>query len=232
MLEVYGWKDGVVLDTPEAEVVAVESPMMDAFDRVHAFGATFGFVVGGQNALLRRHDGFAFPVPAGTFFVIDPLAAELTNPGGRILLITRKGADFPFALGTVEKVGRLRYIDGCTDSLLVPAWKLGEACLNHLHIPPGVEQTMHTHPSDRIGVVFGGHGQCVTPEGTVDLVPGMIWRIPADGLHRFRTEREGVDIVAFHPDSDFGPTDDDHPMLRKTFVGGVSATQLDDIRTR
>lgn len=47
-----------------------------------------------------------------------------------------------------------------------------EPSMNLLHIPPGIEQTMHTHPSDRIGVVVSGAGQCVTPEGLVDLVPG------------------------------------------------------------
>ena len=232
MLETYEWTDGIIIDTPESEVVAVERPMLDVFTSLRSHGATFGYVVDGSNAILRRDDGYTFSVPAGTFFAVNPLLFELTNPGGKILLITSKGADFPFTIGAVEPVGRLRYIDGCTDSLLVPPWRMGEACLNHLHIPPGVEQTMHTHPSDRIGVVFGGYGQCVTPEGIKDLYPGMIWRIPADSLHRFRTEGDRLSIVAFHPDSDFGPTDEAHPMLNRTFVDGVSATHLDEIRTR
>ena len=143
-------------------------------------------------------------------------------------------ADSPFQIGgPIERLGRLRYIDGCTDSLLIPPWRRGEACLNLLHIPPGVEQTMHTHPSDRIGVVVSGRGQCVTPAGSTELEPGVLWRIPAEGLHRFRTEGEALRIVAWHPDSDFGPTDEDHPMLRKTFVGDISAAdpRLAHIRT-
>lgn len=232
MLEQFKWSEGIVLDTPEVEVVATQRSSMDCLALLTAQGATFGYVVDGSNAILRRFGGYGYPIMSGSFFVIDPMRFELTNPGGRILLITRKGANFPFTLGTVERVGRLRYIDGCTDSLIIPPWKLGEACLNHLHIPPRVEQTMHTHPSDRIGVVFDGYGECVTPDGSVDLKPGLIWRVPAGAPHRFRTGEESLDIVAFHPDSDFGPTDEAHPMLNRTDVGGVSARDLPDIHTR
>lgn len=233
MLETFGWTGGVVFSAQHATVVASITPEWDLLSGLAEPGAFFGYVVDGQNAVLR-HAGVAFPLRPGMFFAVNTGSATLTNPGGRILLIYQAKADFPFQIGgPIENMGRLRYIDGCTDSLLVPPWRLGEACLNHLHIPPGVEQTMHTHPSDRIGVVVRGRGQCVTPEGATDLVGGMIWRIPADGLHRFRTEGYPLDIVAWHPDSDFGPTDDDHPMLRKTFVDGVSATSPDlvDIRT-
>jgi len=27
-----------------------------------------------------------------------------------------------------------------------------------------------------------------------------------------------MDIIAYHPDSDFGPTDIDHPMLNRTYI--------------
>jgi hypothetical protein len=48
----------------------------------------------------------------------------------------------PFALGgPCEAFGRLRYIDGCSDSLLVGPAVRGDPCLNHLHFPPGVSQT-------------------------------------------------------------------------------------------
>lgn len=60
--------------------------------------------------------------------------------------------------GPIEDRGRLRYIDGCTDTLLIPPWRRGEACLNLLHLPPGIEQTMHTHPSDRAGMTVRGAG--------------------------------------------------------------------------
>jgi hypothetical protein len=150
--------------------------------------------------------------------------------------------------GFLEDEGRLKYIDGCTDSLLIPPVKLGDPCLNHLHFPPNIEQTMHTHPSHRIGMVARGNGRCVTPFGDLPLTEGMIFVIKehqdgatakaADGKsyptgsHCFFTDQENMDVIAFHPDSDFGATDVDHPMINRTIVDGVSASQLKDIQTK
>ena len=36
-------------------------------------------------------------------------------------------------------------------------------------------------------------------------------------------------VVAFHPDSDFGPTHEVHPMINRTIVEGVPASQLNSI---
>jgi len=41
-----------------------------------------------------------------------------------------------------------------------------------------------------------------------------------------------MDVIAFHPDSDFGATDIDHPMINRTIVDGVSANQIEEIRTK
>lgn len=231
MLETFHWTHGVVFSAPHVTVLAARDPEWNLLDGFAEPGAVFGFVVDGENTTLRRQGG-PCSLPPGSFFVVNTASAELCSPGGRILLIYQPRADFPFQIGAIERMGRLRYIDGCRDSLLVPPWRRGEACLNHLQIPQGVEQTMHTHPSDRIGVVVRGGGQCVTPDGVTNLVPGMIWRIPANSLHRFRTPERPLDVVAWHPDSDTGPTDDDHPMINRTLVAGVSAAEIDAIRTR
>ncbi len=130
--------------------------------------------------------------------------------------------------GPVEPEGRLKYIDGCTDSLLLPPWKKGEPCLNHLHFPPGIDQTMHTHPSVRLGVVVNGYGECITPESKVPLEPGMTWIIEPEQQHKFRTTDQVLDVLAYHPDSDYGPEDESHPMLNRTLIDGVSAA--DDAR--
>ena len=82
--------------------------------------------------------------------------------------------------GPVEQVGRLKYIDGCTDSLLIPPVRKGDPCLNHLHFPIGINQTMHTHPSIRIGLVYRGAGDCITPWGMCpleELTACFRWRI-------------------------------------------------------
>ena len=39
-------------------------------------------------------------------------------------------------------------------------------------------------------------------------------------------------VIAYHPDSDFGPTHEVHPMINRTIVDGVSARLIEKIRTR
>jgi hypothetical protein len=137
--------------------------------------------------------------------------------------------------GPIESTGRLRYIDGCTDSLLIPPVKKGDPCLNHLHFPENITQTPHTHPSVRAGVVLRGSGMCIVPDDhrqAVALLPGCVFVIPTDSLHSFNTQKDGqMDVIAFHPDSDIGVTDDDHPMVNRTIVDGISAKLIPEIRT-
>jgi mannose-6-phosphate isomerase-like protein (cupin superfamily) len=161
---------------------------------------------------------------------IKPVGANIS----RGTVISRLGWLGMFTIGgPLEERGRLRYIDGCTDSLLVPPVRLGDPCLNGLWFPMGTEQTSHTHPSVRIGMVVRGRGQCVTPSGVQDLRPGMVFVIHAEGEHRFRTEHDaGLTVVAWHPDSDTGPTDVDHPMVNRTMVAGVSAAAMPELQTR
>ena len=71
--------------------------------------------------------------------------------------------------------GRLNYIDGCTDTLLVPPVKMGDACLNVLYFPSNTHQTRHYHPSIRTGVIISGEGECHTSDGVLPLVPGSIF---------------------------------------------------------
>jgi len=146
---------------------------------------------------------------------------ELTISGGRGFVVSQLGAHGVFHLGgPLEPQGRLEYIDGCSDSLIIPPPVKGDACLNMLHVPPGIDQTPHTHPSFRLGMIVAGSGICRTAAGDCQLKPGMLWTIRPDGLHSFHTAGSGLRLVAFHPDSDFGPTRDDHPMLNRSHVDG------------
>ncbi|MBI2373143.1 MAG: cupin domain-containing protein [Deltaproteobacteria bacterium] len=148
--------------------------------------------------------------------------------GGRALLIVAKDQPPPLRQlgGPIEPTGRLRYIDGCSDTLLVCPSVRGQACLNHLHVPPGTHQSAHTHPSDRIGVIVRGRGSCVLPsarrgEGTarhIPLEPGLPFWIAPLALHCFETSEESLDVLTWHPDSDFGPTHEDHPMINRTYL--------------
>lgn len=178
-------------------------------------GAThFGFVHSGR-ATLRCESG-TFQLGPGMYFAA-PGAAEIE--GGAGIAISRLHyAGFFHLGGPVEDRGRLRYIDGCTDSLLIPPVMQGDACLNLLHLPPRTKQTQHTHPSIRVGLIIRGEGHCVTPEERIALTPGQVFAIRPEGLHSFHTEESELLVLAYHPDSDFGPTHENHPMVNRTII--------------
>lgn len=121
--------------------------------------------------------------------------------------------------GPYEKSGRLQYIDNCTDSLLVPPVKKGDPCLNMLYFSKNILQTTHTHPSFRVGMVLGGEGLCLTEDKKIPLKQNDFFYIPPNQQHSFSSHAEkGLVVLAFHPDSDFGPTDEVHPMINRTIL--------------
>lgn len=179
-------------------------------------GATaFGMVTTGQTQL-RDAETRVFDLNAGMFFVLPD--GGVARGGSGLVIAWASYQGLRQIGGPLEATGRLRYIDGCSDTLLVCPPRLGDPCLNHLHIPPRTDQTPHTHPSMRIGVILRGTGECRTPDGSYPLEPGMGWYIPTGCLHSFFTQDEALDVIAWHPDSDFGPRDDDHPMINRTQI--------------
>jgi len=187
----------------------------------------FGFVQSGE--LLLEVGSKQFPLFPGMYFSAAGKVVLRKTAGKASLGIVMSQANYQgmFQIGgPVESTGRLHYIDGCSDTLLISPVRKGEACVNFLNLPPGTNQTFHTHPSFRFGIVFKGNGFCDANHGSTPLCPGKVFFIPTDGKHRFRTEQESLSVIAFHPDSDFGPDDDNHPMVNKTMLDGVSASKL------
>ncbi len=223
----FDWKTGKIADCDPNFPTTLHAWDGEALDLHQPDTAFFGIVQDGE-AVLECASG-SFTLKPGMYFSFNDQAHI---SGGRGIVIARDRARGFFMIGgPVEEKGRLKYIDGCTDSLLIPPVRMGDACLNLLYFPPGIDQTSHTHPSDRIGVVFSGRGECVTPEGVIPLEPGVMFRIPFEGHHKFRTSDSEMRVIAYHPDSDFGPQDEDHPMINRTMVDGVSANKIDKIRT-
>ena len=224
----YGWHSGKLADCDPNFPTDLYAWHSEERLTVGSGATHFGFVVEGP-ATLTAEAG-TFTLKTGMYFSVP---GEMIVRGGRGIVMSRREHSAFFSVGgPVEARGRLRYIDGCTDSLLIAPIRRGDPCLNLLYFPQGIDQTEHTHPSDRIGCIYRGRGQCVTPDGVVELEPGMIFRIHADGPHKFRTLK-GADmaVIAYHPDSDFGPTDQVHPMINRTMVGGVSASKVAAIHT-
>ncbi len=182
----------------------------------------FGFVFSGT-ANLTSESG-SFVLREGMYFSV---AGPFSIRGGSGLFIMTPPTFRGFFMlgGPVEDRGRLRYIDGCTDSLLISPIRLGDPCLNLLHLPPGADQSAHTHPSHRLGVVFRGRGECVTTDSVREITAGEVFCIPAECIHRFRTSSEAMLVLAYHPDSDTGPTDEDHPMVNRTILGPTAESR-------
>lgn len=189
---------------------------------VPAGGAVFGFVSQGRASVTSSHNGMTRVVHEGCYFAVPDGCWGQIEPGSRLVAIRRDGfLGMSVVGGPIEDAGRLRYIDRCTDTLLVAPPLKGDPCLNHLHFPRSIDQTEHTHPSVRAGLVARGEGWCETPAGRSRLDVGLVWVIPTLGRHNFLTDdQHTMDVIAYHPDSDWGPTHEDHPMLNRTWVAG------------
>lgn len=191
-------------------------------------GTHFGYVFQG-NPLLKTQLG-SFHLREKMFFCVPN---SFLIEGGEGIVISRISYKGMFSIGgQIEEAGRLRYIDGCRDSLLIPPILKGDPCLNALYFPKSITQTPHTHPSVRVGMVAKGRGECVTNDGVFPLEAGKVFIIPPEVLHSFNTYDDEMVVIAYHPDSDFGATHEEHPMINRTIVDGVSAANIEKIRTK
>jgi mannose-6-phosphate isomerase-like protein (cupin superfamily) len=182
-------------------------------------------------SLSVTHGAGSFELGRGCFGTVPGPA--LLNGQGQALVVSSLGyLGMPLFGGPLENDGRLRYLDNCTNSLLLAPPVRGEPCLNFLKLPGATRQTPHTHPSLRVGLVFSGHGRCQTADGFLPLEAGIVFVIPPGALHSFQSERDDLRIVIYHPDSDTGPTHEDHTMLNRTLIDGVSARGLTDLHTK
>lgn len=188
----------------------------------------FGYVIQGKTRVRTAHNEVT--LNTGSYFSIDSGNTTIEGGSGVLIRVGNYRALNNFG-GPLETQGRLKYIDGCTDTLLIPPVKFGDPCFNALYFPVNTHQTQHTHPSLRIGVVVDGKGLCVGEAGNHALEPGNVFIIAAEEKHAFHTDDSTLTVVAFHPDSDFGPKNEDHPMINKTLVNGMSAKHIPDILT-
>lgn len=184
--------------------------------------ATFyAFVLRGRvrfaMALAGEHD--VFELTEGAYLSsTGAVTMRALGEDSLVYTIERLGYRGQRQSGRIEKRGRLSYIDGCSDSLLVYPPRLGDPCLNHLHFPKGIVQTQHLHPSIRLGIVVRGAGKAWGPGWEHPLEVGSMFVLHEQEIHSFATPGESMDVIAFHPDSDTGPTDVDHPMINRTLI--------------
>ena len=118
-------------------------------------------------------------------------------------------------------MGNLSYMDGGTNTTAVNPGRLGDPVVNYVHFPAGMYQTLHTHPSHRIGMVLKGVGKIELDHGEFPLETGDVFFMQRNMLHNFTCPYENEDVVlfVFAPDSGTGPTDEVNPLKIRTYVG-------------
>jgi mannose-6-phosphate isomerase-like protein (cupin superfamily) len=163
----------------------------------------------------------SFETKKGTAFALTGsfLWEPVEPTHSTLFVIERLGYRGMVGLTQIEPQGRLSYIDGCSDSLLFGPHRLGDPCLNSLHFPPGINQSFHIHPDIRVGIVLDGKGWACLQNEELPLTAGSMFILEQGERHRFRTQKEGMTVVAYHPTTGVGPTDQAHPMKDRTYIG-------------
>ena len=124
----------------------------------------YGIVLSGEVELARSNMPSSSLCEGMYFSATGPFKLKGT---AEVVLIRRIGYRGLFTVGgPVEKQGRLVYIDNCSTSILIPPARMGEPVFNLLVFPPNIEQTMHIHPTIRMGVVLSGSGKCIDRKST------------------------------------------------------------------
>lgn len=177
----------------------------------------FGFINSGE-FYLKKEGTPQQTLIKGMYFSITGTASF--SGEGQAIVVERLGYRGMSQFGgPVENTGRLCYIDNCSTSIIISPPRMGDPVFNLLVFPPGTQQTMHIHPTVRLGIVYEGQGECVLPNATkLPLKPGIAFYLHEGMPHCFNSFSESLKIIAFHPDSDVGPTDSSHPMLSRTYT--------------
>jgi quercetin dioxygenase-like cupin family protein len=207
-------KDGMI-DKRNTMYPSYAERTTNAFKTSEAYSSTYGYVLNGEVELpnkwiAREKEYFSFASH-------EPADFQVT---GTAVFFTRLGHMHQNNLGgPIEDSGRLCYIDGCSDSLLIYPSRAGDPSVNLLAFPAGINQTFHIHPSVRLGFVAEGSGNAEMITGEVyPLEAGSIFCIEERENHRFQTIDDTMKIIAYHPDGDWGPTDQNHTMLNRTYM--------------
>lgn len=158
------------------------------------------------NAALAVNNHFTVKCGNGTAVVVE-------YPGLRLL-------ESRYYVQDRLEQGNLSYIDGGTNTTAINPGRLGDPVINYVHFPAGMKQTLHTHPSHRVGMVLKGRGLVELDNGEFPLEQGSVFFMQRNVLHNFMCPHdEDVVLFVFAPDSGTGPTDEVNPLKIRTYVG-------------
>lgn len=158
------------------------------------------------NSALAANNHFTVKCGAGTAVIIEYLGLRLLE--SRYYVQDKLG------------MGNLSYMDGGTNTTAVNPGRLGDPVVNYVHFPAGMKQTLHTHPSHRVGMVLRGRGRVELDDEDFELKQGDVFFMQRNALHNFTCPyNEDVVLFVFAPDSGTGPTDEVNPLKIRTYVG-------------
>lgn len=164
-----------------------------------------------------NQENIAFIDTNGAFCVNKPYKVSgegmvISFPGLRLL-------ESRYYIQNELDIGNLTYIDGGTNTTAIGPSRLGDPVVNYVHFPANMYQTLHTHPSHRIGVIIKGKGKVELDNELYDVLEGETFFMRRNELHNFVTEDSEVILYVFAPDSGTGPTDEINPLKIRTYIG-------------
>jgi len=193
---------------------------------------------------LQKNESRAFDSITGTYYILlqnasyysDSCKFENVNAAfcvnnhftikcglGNAVVIEYKGLHLLESRYYVQEelgMGNLSYIDGGTNTTAVNPGRLGDPVINYVHFPAGMQQTLHTHPSHRVGLILKGSGLVELDHEDFHLERGDVFFMQRNVLHNFTCPfNEDVVLFVFAPDSGTGPTDEINPLKVRTYVG-------------
>jgi len=159
----------------------------------------------------------AFADTNGAFCVNTPYKVSgegvvISFPGLRLL-------ESRYYIQNELDIGNLTYIDGGTNTTAIGPSRLGDPVVNYVHFPANMYQTLHTHPSHRVGVIIKGKGKVELDNELYEVLEGETFFMRRNELHNFITEDSEVILYVFAPDSGTGPTDEINPLKIRTYIG-------------
>lgn len=156
-------------------------------------------------------------------YVVSGAGMVISFPGLRLL-------ESRYYVQNELDIGNLTYIDGGTNTTAIGPSRLGDPVVNYVHFPANMYQTLHTHPSHRIGVIIQGAGKVELDNELYDVRAGETFFMRRNELHNFVTTDSEVILYVFAPDSGTGPTDEINPLKIRTYIGQQRADSKQYLR--
>ncbi len=183
-------------------------------------GTHFGYILEGAVDVKSKHG--LYHLCSSTYFCIPGPASLYASSQTRGFIATRHNYAGQFLIGgqVTPGPGRISYIDNASTDLLVHPAEVGAPCFNKLFFPAHQRQTPHTHPSFRMTCAINGEGFCEVPDlPPIRITRGVMFVIPAGGVHAINTRDQSLTLITFHPES-VGPG---NPMLDSTIMRKVES---------